>query len=128
MPAPKDVIAEQKTRKQKHRVGEPSPRRDPVGTAQEDQEATHCSFSGSIKLEAKRWQESTVQQVQCPTCGSVSKAKLQEQSVVILPHPPRKLRPVRNVTRWMEQGNEWVLVQKTGNPTDLPNGGKMSNK
>lgn len=112
MPPPKDVIAEQGTRKQKRRVGEPSPRRDPVGTAQEDREATHCSFSGSIILEAKRWQESTVQQVQCPTCGSVSKAKLKGSSVVISSHFPRKSRAVRNVTRWTEQGTQWVLVQK----------------
>jgi len=25
---------------------------------------------------------------------------------------PRKSRPVRNVTRWMEQESDWVLVQK----------------
>jgi hypothetical protein len=46
------------------------------------------------------------------TCDSVSKAKLKEQSVVITPHPPRKVRAVRNVTRWMEQGTAWILVQK----------------
>jgi hypothetical protein len=40
------------------------------------------------------------------------KAKIKGQSVVITSHPPRKLRAVRNVTRWMEQGTEWVLVQK----------------
>jgi hypothetical protein len=56
--------------------------------------------------------ESTVEVVQCPTCGSVSKAKLKGQPVVITPHPPRKALPVRNVTRWMEQGTEWTLVQK----------------
>jgi hypothetical protein len=56
--------------------------------------------------------ESKVEVVQCPTCGSVSKAKIKGQSVVIAPHPPRKLRAVRNVTRWMEQGTAWVLVQK----------------
>src|SRR5260370_19940659 len=101
--APQDVTVKQKTRKRKSRVGEPSPRRDPVGTALSEGESTHCSFSGSIKLEAARWLESKVQEVQCSTCGSVSKAKLKEQSVVILPHPPRKSRPVRNVTRWMEK-------------------------
>jgi hypothetical protein len=42
----------------------------------------------------------------------VSKAKLKEQSVVIAPHPPRKVRAVRNVTRWMEQEIGWGLVQK----------------
>jgi hypothetical protein len=110
-PSPKNGTRDQKTRKPKSRPGEPSPRRDQVGTAQEG-EATHCSFSGRIKLEVARWLESTVQEVQCPTCGSVSKARLKEQFVVIAPHPPRKLRPVRNVTRWMEQGIEWVLVQK----------------
>ncbi len=110
--SPKDVTAEQKTRKPKRRVGEPSPRRDQVGTAQAEGEATHCSFSVPIQLEVVRWLESTVEVVQCPTCGSVSKARLKEQSVVIAPHPPRKSRPVRNVTRWVEQGAEWVLVQK----------------
>jgi hypothetical protein len=63
-------------------------------------------------LEAVRWLESMVQEVQCPTCGSVSKAKLKGQSVVIAPHPARKSRAVRNVTRWMEQETEWVRVQK----------------
>lgn len=112
-PSPPEYgTAEQKKGKPKRRVGEPSPRRDQVGTAQQEGEATHCSFSGSIKLEAARWLESKVEVVQCSTCGSVSKAKLKEQSVVIAPHPPRKSRPVRNVTRWMEQGTEWVLVQK----------------
>ncbi len=111
-PSPQDGTADQKTRKPKGRVGEPSPRRDQVGTGQPEAEVAHCSFSGQIELEAVRWLESTVQEVQCPTCGSVSKAKLKEQSVVIAQHPPRKLRPVRNVTRWMEQGIEWVLVQK----------------
>jgi len=78
--------------------------------------STHCSFSGPIPLEAARWLESTVEVVQCPLCGSVSKAKVKGQSVVISPHPPRKSRPVRNVTRWMEQGTEWVLVQKKESP------------
>jgi hypothetical protein len=111
-PPPEDRTADQKTRKPKRRVGEPSPRRDQVGTAEADRATTSCSFSGPIKLKATRWLESTVQEVQCPACGSVSKAKLKGQSVVILPHPPRKSRPVRNVARWMEQGTEWFLVQK----------------
>jgi hypothetical protein len=103
---------EQKKRKPKGHVGEPSPHRDQVGTAQPEGEAIHCSFSGRIRLEAVRWLESKVQEVQCTTCGSVSKAKLKGQSVVIAPHPPRKSRPVRNVTRWAEHGSEWTLVQK----------------
>ena len=113
-PAPPSTppTADQKTRKPKGHIGEPSPYRDQVGTVQQEGEATHCSFSGPIKLEAARWLESKVQEVQCSTCGSVSKAKLKEQSVVISPHPPRKSRPVRNVTRWMEQESDWVLVQK----------------
>src|SRR6266702_2188968 len=111
-PSPKDVTVDQKARKPKRRVGEPSPRRDQVGTAQAEGEATHCSFSGPIQLEVVRWLESTVEVVQCTTCGSVSKAEIKGQSVVIAPHPPRKLRAVRNVTRWMEQGTAWVLVQK----------------
>jgi hypothetical protein len=85
---------------------------DEMGETQRTVPSTNCSFSGSIKLEVARWQESTVEAVQCPTCGSVSKAKVKGQSVVIAPHPPRKLRPVRNVTRWMEKGIEWVIVQK----------------
>jgi energy-coupling factor transporter ATP-binding protein EcfA2 len=111
-PAPQDVTVEQKTRKRKRRVGESSPRRDPVATALPEGETAYCSFSGPIRLAAARWLESKGEVVQCPTCGSVSKAKLKGQSVVIAPHPPRKARPVRNVTRWMEQGTEWTLVQK----------------
>ena len=111
-PSPEDVTANQKRRSPKSRPGSPSPRRDQVGTAQQGEEATHCSFSGPIQLEAVRWLESMVQEVQCPTCGSVSKAKLKGQSVVIAPHPARKSRAVRNVTRWMEQETEWVRVQK----------------
>jgi AAA domain len=88
------------------------PYHDEVGEIQRAVPSTNCSFSGPIKLEAARWLESKVEVVQCPTCGSVSKAKVKGQSVMILPHPPRKLRPVRNVTRWMEQGTEWGLVQK----------------
>jgi hypothetical protein len=53
-----------------------------------------------------------VEVVQCPTCGSVSKAKLKDQSVIIAPHLPRKLRPVRNITRWIEQGSDWAVAQK----------------
>jgi len=111
-PAPQDVTVEQKTRKRKSRVGEPSPRRVQVGTVLPEEETADCSLSGPIQLAAARWLESTVEVVQCPTCGSVSKAKLKRQSVVITPHPPRKSRAVRNVTRWMEQGDEWGLVQK----------------
>lgn len=59
-----------------------------------------------------RGEVSTILEVQCPSCGSVCKAKVKGQSVVILPHSPRKSRPVRNVTRWVEQGTQWVLVQK----------------
>jgi AAA domain len=88
------------------------PHRDEMGMTQTEVQSPHCSFSGSIQLEAAPWLESMVQEVQCPSCGSVSKAKVKAQSVVISPHPPRKSRPVRNVTRWMEQGTEWVLVQK----------------
>jgi hypothetical protein len=111
-PSPEDVTANQKRRSPKSRPGSPSPRRDQVGMAQQGEEATHCSFSGPIQLEAVRWLESMVQEVQCPTCGSVGKAKLKGQSVVIAPHPARKSRAVRNVTRWMEQETEWVRVQK----------------
>src|SRR5205085_7918198 len=75
-------------------------------------QSANCAFSAPIKLQVARWLESKVQEVQCPTCGSVSKAKLKGQSVVIAPHPPRKSRSVRNVTRWMEQETEWVRVQK----------------
>jgi hypothetical protein len=112
--SPQDATVEQKTPKRKRRVGEPSPRRDPVGTARPVAETAFCSFSGSIELEAVRWLESRVEVVQCPRCGSVSKAKLKGQSVVITPHPPRKVRPVRNVTRWMEEERGWKLVQKEG--------------
>jgi hypothetical protein len=91
---------------------ESSPYHDEVGETQRAVPSTHCSFSGSIKLEAASFLESKVEVVQCPTCGSVSKAKVKGQSVVILPHPPRKVRPVRNVTRWMQQGTEWILVPK----------------
>jgi energy-coupling factor transporter ATP-binding protein EcfA2 len=111
-PSPKDMTVDQKARKPKYRPGSPSPRRDQVGTAQAEGEATHCSFSGPIQLEVGRLLESTVEVVQCPTCGSVSKAKIKGQSVVITPHQPRKARAVRNVTRWMEQGTERTLVQK----------------
>lgn len=109
---PEDVTTDQKTSKPKARVGEPLPRRDQVRMAEEDREATRCSFSGAIRLEATRWLESAVEVVQCPTCDSVSKAKLKGSSVVIAPHPPRKSRAVRNVTRWMGQGPDWDLVQK----------------
>jgi hypothetical protein len=102
----------QKTHKSKSYPGERSPRRDQVGTAQEERAVTHCSFSGPIQLEAIRWLESTVQEVQCPTCGSVSKAKLKGQTVVIALHQERKLRPVRNVTRWAGQGTNWTVVPK----------------
>src|SRR6266496_1000750 len=106
-PATQDMTVEQKTRKRKSRVGEPSPRRDQVGTTLPEGESAHCSFSGPIQLAVARWLESRVEVVQCPTCGSVSKAKIKGQSVVIAPHPPRKVRAVRNVTRWMEQGTQW---------------------
>ena len=86
--------------------------RDEVGETQRAVQSTNCSFSGPIKLEAGRLLESKVEVVQCPSCGSVSKAKVKGQSMMISPHPPRKSRPVRNVTRWMEQGLDWVLVQK----------------
>jgi hypothetical protein len=79
---------------------------DAVRETQRAVPPTHCSFSGPIELEVARWLESTVEVVQCPSCGSVSKAKLKGQSVVIAPHPKRQSRPVRNVTRWMEQGTE----------------------
>jgi hypothetical protein len=107
-----DGTTEQKTSKPKRRVGEPFPHRDQVGTAPQEEEVTHCSFSGPIQMEVTRWLESTVEVVQCPTCGSVSKAKMKGQAVVISPHPPRTSRPVRNVTRWVEQGTAWILVQK----------------
>ena len=58
----------------------------------------------SIQLDVGRLLESRVEVVQCPTCGSVRKAKIKGQSAVIAPHPPRKVRGVRNVTLWMEQG------------------------
>jgi hypothetical protein len=88
------------------------PSHNEVGETQRTAPSTNCSFPGPIKLEAARWLESKVEAVQCPTCGSVGKAKVKGQSVIISPHPPRKLRPVRNVTRWAGQGSDWGLVQK----------------
>jgi hypothetical protein len=81
------------------------------GTQMEEQ-SLRCSFSGPITLDAVRLMQSTILEVQCPSCGSVSKAKVKGQSVVISPHPPRKSRPVRNITRWAEQETQWVLIQK----------------
>ena len=66
----------------------------------------------SIPLDVGRLLESRVEVVPCPTCGSVGKAKIKGQSAVIAPHPPRKVRSVRNVTRWMELGAAWILIQK----------------
>ncbi len=73
--------------------------RDETGGTQAEVHSAKCSFSGPIELDAVRLVQSTILQVQCPSCGSVSKAKVKEQSVAISPHPPRKSRPVRNVTR-----------------------------
>jgi hypothetical protein len=110
---PANGTLNQQTPKRKRRPGESSPRRDQVGTSGVDRAATQCPFSGPIQLEAKRWLESAVQEVQCPTCGSVSKAKLKGSSVVIAPHPQRKSRPVRNVTRWAGRDDaDWVIVEK----------------
>jgi hypothetical protein len=106
-----DATANQK-RQLKSRQGSPSPRRDQAGTAQQGKEATHYSFSRPIQLGTVRWLESMVLEVQCPTCGSVSKARPNGQQIVIAPHPARKSRAVRNVTRWMEQETEWGCVQK----------------
>ncbi len=50
--------------------------------------------------------------VRCPTYGSVSKAKLKGQTVVIAPHPKREKQPVRNVTRWMDRGQTGSLFRK----------------
>ena len=97
---------------QNRREGSRSPHRDEVGEMQAGKQSTKCSFSGPIELDALRLVQSLIQEVQCPMCGSVSKAKVKGQSVVISPHPPRTVRAVRNVTRWMEQGAEWILVQK----------------
>jgi energy-coupling factor transporter ATP-binding protein EcfA2 len=107
-----DATGTRDAHKSKSRPGEPAPRRDQVGKSSDEQAPPRCSFSGPIELEAARWLESTVEVVQCPTCGSVSKARLKGSSVMIAPHPPRTSRPVRNVTRWTEQGPDWVLVQK----------------
>jgi hypothetical protein len=74
--SPQDMMVEQKTRKRKSRVGEPSPRRDPVGTARPVAGTAFCSFSGSIELEAVRWLESTVEgdHAPSPAKGAESRA------------------------------------------------------
>src|SRR5207245_6488193 len=56
-PAPPStpLTADQKTRKPKGHIGEPSPYRDKVGIVHQEGEATHCSVSGPIKLEADSW-------------------------------------------------------------------------
>lgn len=98
--------------KQNPRVGERPPQRGEIGEVQVGKKSTNCSFSGSIDLDALRLVQSQVEVVQCPTCGSVSKAKVKGQSVLIASHHPRTARAVRNVPRWMQQGVEWLLVQK----------------
>jgi hypothetical protein len=49
-PAPPSTppTADQKTRKPKGHIGEPSPYRDQVGTVQQEGEATHCSYSRAV--------------------------------------------------------------------------------
>jgi Zn finger protein HypA/HybF involved in hydrogenase expression len=89
-----------------------SPYHDEMRGTQTEVQSARCSFSGPIELDSVRLVQSTILEVQCPSCGSISKAKVKGQSVVIAPHPPRKSRPVRNVTRWVEQGTQWVLIQK----------------
>jgi hypothetical protein len=89
-----------------------------MGTVKQEREATHWSWEGPIKLEV----------VQCPTCGSVSKAKLKGSSVVIAPHPKCQLRAVRNVTRWMEQELEWVLVKTSRKGTRIEESNEMKHR
>ena len=101
---------------------------DEVGETQRAAPSTNCSFSGPIKLEVARWMESKVEVVQCPACGSVSKTKLKEQSVVIAPHPPRKSRSARNVTHWAEQRSDWVLVQKAEKEQGAREGDEMKQR
>ncbi|HEX6555958.1 MAG TPA: ATP-binding protein [Ktedonobacteraceae bacterium] len=111
----------QQEREQEAEAGEAKTSDDPKQQASHHDEAgetqravppTNCAFSGPIELEMGRLMESKVELVQCPTCGSVSKAKVKGQSVMISLHLPRRLRPVRNVTRWVQRGAEWGLVQK----------------
>ena len=98
--------------KQNRRVGEPSPQRGEIGQLPVGKQSTNCPFSGVIELDALRLVQSQIVVVQCPRCGSVSKAKITGQSVMIAHHHPRTARAVRNVARWMEQDAQWVLVQK----------------
>lgn len=49
---------------------------------------------------------------ECPRCGSVSNAKLKGQSVVITPHPPRKVREVAQCHPLDGRKRGWELVQK----------------
>jgi hypothetical protein len=68
-------------------------------------EAMQCVFSGSIELDALRLMQTMIQEVQCPWCGSVRKAKVKGQEVLMTPHKPRTMRAVRNVTAPDGAGN-----------------------
>jgi AAA domain len=116
---PKDTTEQgsvQKAEAGETKVNDPpkqdSPHCDEEEGAQTEVQFAGCSFSGPIELDVVRVVQSTTLEVQCPSCGSVRKAKVKGQSVVIMPHEPRTKRAVRNVSRWVQQGTEWVLVQK----------------
>jgi DNA polymerase III delta prime subunit len=94
-------------------IGKREPRRDAVGTLLAVPASHSCSFSGPIDLDTVAFVQSAIQVIQCPACGAVRKAKLQDQHVVVLPHPPVTKRAVRNISRWQRQGTTWVCVSKT---------------
>jgi hypothetical protein len=77
----------------------------------------HSSFSGLIELDAVRLVQSLIQEVQCPVCDSVGKAKVKGRSVMILPHQPLTKRAVRNVTRWIACSCLQVLLEQIGMQT-----------
>ncbi len=92
------------------KVGQRAPRRDPVGTAQE-QIATKCAFSGALDLGLAQLTQAGIWKVECPHCRAIWTVRVRGNAAVFPTHPPRQMRPGRAISRWAKQGDAWRLAE-----------------
>ena len=95
----------------KARVGQRSPRRDPIGetSALPPRTSIGCAFSGKIELLARQMEADSVFHVECPACLAVREIHPKGDSVSFSWHVKRVTTTPHHGKRWARRGSIWEL-------------------
>jgi Bacterial TniB protein len=84
--------------------------RDLVGAQVKTVKVLKCTFPGSVSIEPKRFLESGIKLVECPTCASTRSLSPRNGVLRFPSHDKRKTRTPNTEQRWVMEQTTWEVV------------------